>query len=169
MYRELALAESQAMAEGEGEDAGGMMTVDETGNQDPDDDGARDLDEDVPDADEGGEWSDAMTEDEELDPTTGEGVTMLEDEAAGEDLDDGVPEAGEYEHTDTEVEDSSEEEEAVGIVRGPVMGTFRTGTGQFGGRVGAGLLGSSVFGSSPVRVEERGGRRSSGRGRGREN
>ena len=97
---------------------------------------ARDLDDDVPDADavdaEG--WSDAdMTEEEgALDPTTGEGVTLLE-EGEGEvdgftaaasgvgmvvgegDLDDEVPEAdvGAYEHTDTEAEGSISSEEVV--------------------------------------------------------
>ncbi len=97
------------------------------------------------------------------------------------DLDEMIPDAdadagGEYEHTDTEVEDvSSSDEEGVGVGaeqqgrRGPVVGTFRQGVQGVVQRVGG--LGSSVFGSSPVRESLGGrGRRRSGRGRGgREN
>ena len=127
-----------------------------------------------------------MTEDEEeeeeggLDPTEHDLDAGEADFAEGNvDLDEMIPEAdpgGEYEHTDTEVEDvSSSEEEEVGVGagqqgrRGPVVGTFRQGVQGVVQRVGG--LGSSVFGSSPVRESLGGrGRRRSGRGRGgREN
>lgn len=190
--REFALAEAQAAAEAdalaeglEGEEGEGEM-------------GERDLDDEVPDLDaDAGAWSDAdITEDEgegELDPTEEHGEGVLEEEGEGDfgaemggrDLDDEIPDAdagmdggevGEYEHTDTEVEDSSSEENGVVMQRqGPVMGTFRQSGNVFGQRgipSSSGVLGSSVFGSSPVGprdsvVGRGGGRRS--RGRGREN
>ena len=132
-----------------------------------------------------------MTEDEEeeedgggLDPTDHDPDGGDADFAEGNvDLDEMIPEAdpgGEYEHTDTEVEDvssSDDEEIEVGVGvgggqqgrRGPVVGTFRQGVQGVVQRVGG--LGSSVFGSSPVRESLGGrGRRRSGRGRGgREN
>ncbi len=123
-----------------------------------------------------------MTEDEEeeeggLDPTEHDLDAGDADFAEGNvDLDEMIPEAdpgGEYEHTDTEVEDvSSSEEEEVGVGqqgrRGPVVGTFRQGVQGVVQRVGG--LGSSVFGSSPVRESLGGRARRSGRGRGgREN
>ena len=131
-----------------------------------------------------------MTEDEDeeedgggLDPTDHDPDAGDVDFAEGNvDLDEMIPEAdpgGEYEHTDTEVEDvsSSDEEIEVGVGvgggqqgrRGPVVGTFRQGVQGVVQRVGG--LGSSVFGSSPVRESLGGrGRRRSGRGRGgREN
>lgn len=129
-----------------------------------------------------------MTEDEDgeeeqeagdLDPTEHDPDAGDADFAEGNvDLDEMIPEAdmggGEYEHTDTEVEDVSsseeEEEEEVGVGggqqgrRGPVVGTFRQGVQGVVQRVGG--LGSSVFGSSPVRESLGGrGRRRSGRGR----
>ena len=133
-----------------------------------------------------------------LDPTDNQDIDAAGDAEFAEgnvDLDEMIPEAdpglgGEYEHTDTEVEDvsSSDDEEEAGVgvgvgmgagqqqgrMRGPVVGTFRQGVQGVVQRVGG--LGSSVFGSSPVResLGGRGGRRRSagggGRGRGgREN
>lgn len=58
------------------------------------------------------------------------------------DLDDDVPEAGSYQHTDTEVEDESSFEEG---------GSFVVGSG------GGGVLGRSVWGGSPVGVPIGGG------------
>ena len=95
------------------------------------------------------------------------------------DLDDDVPEAGSYQHTDTEVEDSSSVDEPLGPMGG---GDRRTAIempqdaversmriGAVAG--GSGVLGSSVFGSSPVVQMSYHSRRASGagRGRGREN
>ncbi|KAK3170055.1 hypothetical protein OEA41_009440 [Lepraria neglecta] len=192
--REYALAEAQAAAEADAlANAEGLE-----GEEDGGDMGERDLDDEVPDLDaDAGAWSDAdMTEDEregELDPTEEHGEGVLEEEGGGDfgaeigerDLDDEIPDAdaggggmevGEYEHTDTEVEDSSSEDDGVVVQRqGPVMGTFRqseNGFAQRGIPSSSGVLGSSVFGSSPVRdslggVRRDGGRRS--RGRRREN
>ncbi len=109
----------------------------------------------------------------------------MNDEGEGDyaeqpDLDDDVPEAGSYQHTDTEVEDSSSLDEPLGARAGDRRTTFdmtqeaversmRLGTGEGG----SGVLGSSVFGSSPVLQMSYQGRRASGggrgRGRGREN
>ncbi|KAK0508247.1 hypothetical protein JMJ35_009331 [Cladonia borealis] len=184
--REFALAEAQQAAE-----AANLGTLPPSDAAEP----PRDLDDSIPDLDAAA-WSDAdMTEDEEglgeeeegehegvLDPTddAGDVIDFIADEG-NVDLDELIPEAdmvggGEYEHTDTEVEDvSSSDEEEVGVGggqqgrRGPVVGTFRQGVQGVVQRVGG--LGSSVFGSSPVRESLGGrGRRRSGRGRGgREN
>ncbi|KAL8730086.1 MAG: hypothetical protein Q9166_004285 [cf. Caloplaca sp. 2 TL-2023] len=62
---------------------------------------------------------------------------MLEGE--GRDLDEDVPEAGSYQHTDTEVEDESSTEEGR---------SFITGVGGTAG----GVLGRSVWGGSPIGV-----------------
>lgn len=126
--------------------------------------GERDLDGDVPDADgEEGGWMSDEDEGEE------EG-TLLEDEGVGDgddggDLDDEVPEAeeGSYEHTDTEVEDGSSEDEGVG--RGPRLVTFNTRTGEVVRTPGAGagggdVLGSSVYGNGSVVAPRSSGRRS---------
>ncbi|KAL6720299.1 hypothetical protein ACLMJK_002220 [Lecanora helva] len=94
---------------------------------------------------------------------TGEGVV---------DLDDEVPEAeeGSYEHTDTEVEDEDSSEDDGGVMRqGPVLGTFDRRTGEVvrvSGGGASGVLGNSVFGSSPIQMREAAGR-NVGRGRGR--
>ncbi|KAL8720565.1 MAG: hypothetical protein Q9225_002584 [Loekoesia sp. 1 TL-2023] len=66
---------------------------------------------------------------------------MLEG-GGGRDLDDDVPEAGSYQHTDTEVEDESSFEEG---------GSFVVGGG------GGGVLGRSVWGGSPIGVPVGGG------------
>lgn len=171
--REFAAAEAQAQAEAEAEVVQGLPVRD--GGE-----GERDLDEEVPDADADvdadvdgeGVWSDAEEEEEELERVERSLLGDLEEEEEGGfavegggevDLDAEVPEAqeGSYEHTDTEVEDESSDDDEGGPVRG-AFGTGRTGTvlGIHGG-----VLGSSVFGSSPVRQ----GRRTGGRGRGREN
>ncbi|KAI4219503.1 MAG: hypothetical protein L6R36_008274 [Xanthoria steineri] len=85
---------------------------------------------------------------------------MLEGEAR--DLDEDVPEAGSYQHTDTEVEDESSVEEGASFAIG----------------AGGGVLGRSVWGGSPVGVmaggydgpagveRRRASRRSNGRSRG---
>lgn len=114
---------AEAQVQGIEEEEVGGMEEEEEGE------GERDLDGDVPDAEEDGGW---MSEDEE-------GGMMEEG-----DLDDEVLEAEGYEHTDTEVEDSSGDE-----VRGPRVGTFNRRTGEVVGMAGAGagVLGSSVFGN----------------------
>ncbi|KAL9601663.1 MAG: hypothetical protein Q9219_002383 [cf. Caloplaca sp. 3 TL-2023] len=66
---------------------------------------------------------------------------MLEGDA-GRDLDEDVPEAGSYQHTDTEVEDES---------------SFDEGGSFVVGGAGHGVLGRSVWGGSPVRVPVSGG------------
>ena len=119
----------------------------------------RDLDDDVPDADIDvededyepyedfdepyGGWESGMV----AVPTTEEEVDG--DYAEGErDLDEEVPEAGSYQHTDTELEDESSEEgeaAAFGEVGNPGVG---------------GVLGSSVFGGRPALSVPRGARRS---------
>ncbi|CAD6582232.1 MAG: hypothetical protein ASARMPRED_000907 [Alectoria sarmentosa] len=173
--REFAAAEAQAQAEAEAEVMQGLPLQDGGEGE-----GERDLDEEVPDAeadldvdvDGEGVWSDAEDEEEELERVERSLLGDLEEEEEGGfavegggevDLDAEVPEAqeGDYEHTDTEVEDESSDDDEGGPVRG-AFGNGRTGTvlGTNGG-----VLGSSVFGSSPVRQ----GRRSGGRGRGREN
>ena len=94
-----------------------------------------------------------------------------------------MPEAGSYQHTDTEVEDDSSGDEGLVVGgnvgaggRAPIQGTaqgirernMRPGTTALGG---SGVLESSVFGSSPAVQVSYQGRRGSGggRGRGREN
>ncbi|MCJ1340401.1 hypothetical protein MMC09_005695 [Bachmanniomyces sp. S44760] len=90
------------------------------------------------------------------------------------DLDDDVPEAGSYQHTDTDVEDeSSEDEGRMGMNMGREnVGRGGGGGGHGEGGRGSGILGSSVFGSlQGSQVQSAGVRRSGGftRGRGREN
>ena len=126
----------------------------------------RDLDDDIPEADDGN-WIDDDGEDamptEEGDGDYAEDVppAQLAGDIEERDLDDDVPEAGSYQHTDTDLEDeSSFDEEAF---EAPVRTAIP-------GNVSAGVLASSAFGSSPV--ENTAGRRSrgnTGRGRGREN
>ena len=111
----------------------------------------RDLDDDVPDAD-----ADIDVEDEDYEPyedfdepdggweTGMVAVPTMEEEDDGDyaegerDLDEGVPEASSYQHTDTELEDeSSDEGEAAAFT-------------EVGNTDVRGVLGSSVFGSSPA-------------------
>lgn len=176
--RELALADAQAAAEAEafanGEIPEGL---------DPEDELEHDLDNDVPNAEEEGGWvDDDEIDDEDEDNLDEQALADMNDEGEGDyaeqpDLDDDVPEAGSYQHTDTEVEDSSSVDEPLGAGVGDrriafetrqdaVERSMRLGTGG-----GSGVLGSSVFGSSPVVQMSYQGRRGSGggRGRGREN
>ncbi|KAL2041830.1 hypothetical protein N7G274_005614 [Stereocaulon virgatum] len=201
--REFAAQEAQMAAEAEAEGLGMGMGMGMEGDGGERGVLGRDLDDEVPDLDaDGGAWSDADgTEDEgegELGPTEAHGEGLLEEEGGGimwrvlggwgRDLDDEIPDAdadadqsgvqgGEYEHTDTEVEASSSEDDG-GVVQrqGPVMGTFRQSGNAFAQRrmdpTSSGALGNSFFGSSPVGTRDSlggrgGGRRS--RGRGREN
>ena len=98
--REAALAEEQQAAEEEARrvrmmHGGGTMDLD--GEDDEAGVMERDLDEEVPEADEeGSEDSELEEHDFGLDGTR--------------DLDDDVPDAGSYEHTDTDLEDSSDED-----------------------------------------------------------
>ena len=112
------------------------------------DDDADDL---LPDREGDGDYAEGIG----LAQTTEEGVGL--DDAR--DLDEDVPEAGSYQHTDTEAEDESAEEE---LPRMEPPSRVRMSSG------GA-VLGTEVFGSSPV---IRGGRQSGGfaaRGRHGEN
>jgi len=127
----------------------------------------RDLDDDIPDADEGHGWVD---EDEEDGLPGDEGDGDYADDQGIEgmetrDLDDDVPEAGSYQHTDTEAEDESSDIE-------PGTGGRESLPAAMGVVSNAGMAHvSSVLGSSSP-VAQRGGRRSGGglgRGRGREN
>lgn len=159
--REFALAEAQAAAEQEQleREQDGMATGEGPELE-------RDLDEEVPDADDDGAASDWVDDEQVIDE---DGIIPgMDDEGEGDyadeggrDLDDDVPEAGSYQHTDTEAEDESSDEDE------SPMTAFR----EVGNTPGGGVLGSSVFGSSPaVRVQRgpSGARRSAG-GRRREN
>ena len=128
----------------------------------------RDLDDDVPDAD-------ADAEDEEYEPYEDfdepdggwdsgmVAVPTLEEEGDGDyvegerDLDGDVPEAGSYQHTDTELEDESSEEGEAAAFRGVDNTSIR------------GVLGNSVFGSSPALRVPGGARRSGSGAQPREN
>ena len=178
-HRELALAEAQAAAEEEALANGEPID----GLDDPDDDLAHNLDDDVPDADEGeGGWIDDDEVDEEDIPIDEQALAEMNDDggegdyADQPDLDDDVPEAGSYQHTDTEVEDDSSLEGDVAGARRVVEEADAVGQMELEGlrlrgrERGSGVLGSSVFGSSPVvQMSYQGGRSGSGRGRGREN
>ena len=149
--REYALAEAQAAAEAE------ALEREQEGMQVDDGQQAleRDLDDDVPDAeeiDDGGE--DWVDDEQDLDDDAM--LPVMEDEGDGDyteggrDLDEDVPEAGSYQHTDTDYEDESSEEDAA------PSATFR----DVGNTGNGGVLGSSVFGSSPAMRIPRGTRRS---------
>ena len=129
----------------------------------------RDLDDDIPEADDT-HWLDDDDAEDAMPTEEGDG-DYAEDavtaEAAGEieerDLDDDVPEAGSYQHTDTDLEDSSNEAMDEDMREVP-------GQAPVAGNVSAAALESSIFGSSPV--GQTSGARSrgySGRARGREN
>ena len=160
--REFALAEAQAAAEAEAmeREQQGMAMGEGTEELE------RDLDDDVPDADEddglGDEWLDdeqEVDEDGLLQEMEDEGEGDYGEEGGGRDLDDDVPEAGSYQHTDTELEDESSDDAPL-----PTP-AFR----EVGNTGGGGVLGSSVFGSSPAVRVPRGTRRSGGAGRRSEN
>lgn len=163
--REMAVMEMQVQQdEMQGGVEGGLPQMVEEGGE-----GERDLDEDVPEADdvgEEGEWSD--DDGDELEVVGGlggddfaEGVegSYVEEEA---NLDDDIPDAdaggmegGSYEHTDTELEDESSEDGVGGrgvpatasasgrrsLLRGgPSLGVFDRRTGEVvGGRFSGGV------------------------------
>lgn len=141
-----------------------MLEDDESGM----DNQERDLDDDIPDADEGHEWID---EEDGLPVEEGDGDygddQGLDMDAGMEtrDLDDDVPEAGSYQHTDTDVEDESSDIETGSGGRQSMPTAM--GVVSNAGRAYV----NSAFGSSSP-VAQRGGRRSGGglgRGRGAEN
>ena len=128
----------------------------------------RDLDEDVPDADADVEGEDYEPYEDFDEPYGGwesgmVAVPTMEEEGDGDyaegerDLDEDVPEAGSYQHTDTELEDESSDEGEAAAFREVGI----TGVG--------GVLGSSVFGSSPALRVPRGARRSGSGAQPREN
>ena len=155
---------------GEAEGEGGEQGMEE-----------RDLDDEVPDADAGEEygegygspWTDEedMAEDEENAFENGRsGLPSMEvegdgdyaeGEEGGRDLDEDVPEAGSYQHTDTELEEDSSDG---GDIPVPSASFREVGNGGAGG-----VLGSSVFGSSPALRVPRGARRSGSGPQRREN
>ena len=149
------------LLEEQGQDADVAMLGDDESEQE------RNLDDDIPDADDGHGWVDEDEEDG-LPGDEGDGDYAEDQGLEGmetRDLDDDVPEAGSYQHTDTEVEDESSDiepgtggRESLPAAMGVVNNARRVHVG-------------SVFGSSSP-VVQRGGRRSGGgigRGRGREN
>ena len=137
-----------------------MLGDEESGAED------RDLDDDIPDADDTAEWIDEDADDalptDEGDGDYAEGASMdMGDGMEDRDLDEDVPEAGSYQHTDTDLEDESSSGGDEDMSEHRQM--------MAGGRPVMG--GGSVFGSSPA-VPPSGLRRSSGfvgRPRGREN
>jgi len=131
--------------------------------------GERDLDDEVPEAEsDGSEGSDSDGDEREDGGGDGEGEMtfngssflegsivaadaeveqMLGMEEAGvlqdeRDLDDDVPEAGSYQHTDTELEDSSSEIEVASSV---ALGSSVQRSAR-GGRVGGGVVGAAGMG-----------------------
>lgn len=181
--RELAALEEAQVAVREG-------MVD--GDGDGDGDGGRDLDEDVPDADadadaeegEGEEWEDEMAEGMEMEMGMEMGMGIGDGDGDGDvdeerDLDEDVPEAGSYQHTDTDVEEEiSDGEDWIGPSMRMAGRTPAGGARVSGGRQGllagqgqgnSGAVGSSALRSSPaVQVGRRSGN-FAGRLRGREN
>lgn len=159
-----------------------------------DGEGERDLDDEVPEAEEeGSEGSEDADGDQGSEEGEGEGemtfnedsfiegsmvaaeveqmLEMEEAEMAGvlqdeRDLDDDVPEAGSYQHTDTELEDESSDLEDMSLGPGPSTGRrsmgrggeLRRGSGGRGaGRInlfsegGSSMMGGNSFvGSSPA-------------------
>ena len=116
----------------------------------------RDLDEDIPDADDGHEWidedgDDALPTEEGDGDYAEEGGMVGEGDMQGRDLDEDVPEAGSYQHTDTDIEDESSDMD----LGGGRISLPATRIENHGGS----LLGSSVFGSSPI-AQSSGSRRS---------
>lgn len=161
--REMAVMEMQVQQdEIQGGVEGGMPQMVEEGGE-----GERDLDEDVPEADdvgEEGEWSD--DDGDELEVVGGFGADDFAEGVEGSyvegeaNLDDGIPDAdaggmegGSYEHTDTELEDESSDDGVGGrgvpaasggrrsLARGgPSLGVFDRRTGEVvGGRFSGGM------------------------------
>ncbi|KAI9748618.1 MAG: hypothetical protein M1835_001752 [Candelina submexicana] len=155
--RELRLLEEQEAAEEEEAEAMGMgMGALEEGGGEVGM-GERDLDEDVPEAGEGEEegGEEGFSGEEEvggdgdegvLGEGVGDGVGGIGGEGVDRDLDEDVPEAGSYQHTDTEVEDESSQDGGEGS-RG-IEETRRVSAARSEGSSSV-LLGSSVVGSSP--------------------
>jgi hypothetical protein len=166
--REQATLEAQAAAEAEAEAAEAAMGVAPQGLMGEEESGGeeeRDLDDDIPDADDHDAWIDEDGDDAlphgEGDGDYAEGEAMDGDgEAEARDLDDDVPEAGSYQHTDTDVEDVSSD-----YGEGPARELLPAGMVP---HPPSGVLDSSVFGGSPA-VHARRSFGQSGRGRGREN
>ena len=160
------MLEAQAAAEAEA-DVGIEGMDEEEGGEEEGGEEERDLDEDIPDGDDGPEtWVDEdgddaiPTEEGEGDYEVVEGADVLDGEITGRDLDEDVPEAGSYQHTDTEIEDESSEDGG--------LGARESLPAREAGLRGSGVLGSSVFGSSPaVQMRRSSGRRSGGHGGGR--
>ena len=159
--REFAQAEAQAAAEAEAleREQHGMVMGERPEFLE------RDLDDDVPDADEDdGAAEDWVDDEQDLDDEgilpamEAEGEGDYAEDGGGRDLDDDVPEAGSYQHTDTEAEDESSDDSRLPTTAFREVGN--TGSG--------GVLGASVFGSSPAVRVQRGARRSGG-GQMREN
>ncbi|KAI9699381.1 MAG: hypothetical protein M1836_002992 [Candelina mexicana] len=152
--RELRLLEEQEAAE---EEAAMEMGALEEGGEEAGGMGERDLDEDVPEAGEEEEEEGFSVEEEVggdgvgdgdegvLGEGGGDGVGGMGGEGEDRDLDEDVPEAGSYQHTDTEVEDESSQDGGEGS-RG-IEETRRVSAARSEGS--SILLGSSVLGSSP--------------------
>jgi hypothetical protein len=169
--REAALAEAQAAAEalaareGDGVEGEGEGNAEADGGEDHADE--RDLDDDIPEADETGDWVDSDAEDEALPmhevdgdfPADGVRIRLmgngemdmdqsgLGEEAMGRDLDDDVPDAGSYQHTDTDLEETSSE--IMDAVEVSGLGAAELGVGR-SSLAGRASIGSSVFRSSPM-------------------
>ncbi|KAF2755463.1 hypothetical protein EJ05DRAFT_512972 [Pseudovirgaria hyperparasitica] len=167
--REQAMLELANAAEAEAQRAEAEIAAEEANEVD------RDLDEDVPEADEEPDLDDDIPE-ADSDSDDGEGEMTFNEESfiegsmvqadveqilemeegasmmhGGHDLDDDIPEAGSYQHTDTEAEDSSElapmDEGSSRVIGNPNVNFNRSFRSQgesslFGG--------SSFLGSSPV-------------------
>lgn len=140
----------------------------------------RDLDDDVPDMDEAADEGDVTFNEESLlEGSMVEGMDVAEVEHMLEleeaemtgvlqderdlsalryehDLDDDVPEAGSYQHTDTELEDESSEVGEVGsasvvrMSRGEVRRSLLSEPAGDSLGLGSSILASSVLGSSPA-------------------
>jgi hypothetical protein len=143
------MQEAQAAAEAEAEvqALGRLGEGDESGILE------HDLDDDIPDADEAGEWVDEALEDtspaeDDYEVYDERDTLNMEGDMDGRDLDDDIPEAGSYQHTDTEVEDESSDLEPAPSVHPSLPGFVPGGTA-------GSVLTSSVFGSSPLPRDHR--------------
>ncbi|KAF2840404.1 hypothetical protein M501DRAFT_1002756 [Patellaria atrata CBS 101060] len=131
----------------------------EGGEEDEEGEGERDLDDDVPEAEDLTFNEESLIEGSMLEHDVEHMLDMEEAEMEGvleeqrdleRDLDDDVPEAGSYQHTDTELEDSSsepeleeEEESFSNVRRGVGRSVLSEGDSSL-------LGGSSFVGSSPA-------------------
>ena len=153
------MQEAQLAAEAQARDAEGMEN-DEEGLEE------HDLDEDIPSADEengedgeddewfddgDGEGQDSMGEEEEeelsglyAEDDADDGMATHGGEEGVADLDDDIPEAGSYQHTDTEIEDES----SINIYAGTVHSSLLLSSGAR--RLQVPVSPSSVLGSSPI-------------------